>query len=52
MTAGVETYFLPFACDKALPAAVFDAALVRPSRSTLDAAVAARAEVVSLGEDV
>lgn len=39
-------YFLP-RCDNALPAAVFDAAEVRPSRNTFDAAVAARADVVS-----
>jgi hypothetical protein len=39
-------YFLR--CESALPAADFDAAEVRPSRSTWDAAVAARAEVRSL----
>ena len=36
-------------CDRALPAADFDAALVRPSRSTLEAAVAACADVCSWG---
>ena len=45
----VRNYFLPLACDKALPAADLDAALVRPSRSTLEAAVATRADVCSLG---
>lgn len=39
-------YFLRW--DRALPAADFDAAEVRPSRRTFDAAVAARAEVRSL----
>ena len=32
-------------CDRALPAAVLDALLVRPSRRTFDAALAAFAEV-------
>jgi hypothetical protein len=32
-------------CERALPAADFDAALVRPSRSVLDAALPALAEV-------
>lgn len=35
-------------CESALPAADFDAAEVRPSRSTFDAADAARADVRSL----
>lgn len=43
---GYLTYFLR--CESALAAAVFDAAEVRPSRKTCDAAVAARAEVRSL----
>ena len=43
----VTTYFLPRACDRALAAAVFDAADVRPSRSTCEAAVAALADVFS-----
>lgn len=30
-------YFFDLACDNALPAALFDAAEVRPSRKTLDA---------------
>jgi hypothetical protein len=38
----------PRVCDKALPAAVFDAAEVRPSRRTFDAAVAARGDVDSV----
>ena len=37
--------FLDALCDKALPAAVFDFALVRPSRSTAEAADAARFDV-------
>lgn len=39
-------YFLLLACANALAAAVFDSALVRPSRKTFDAAVAAIADVV------
>jgi hypothetical protein len=44
-------YFLPFdgRCESALAAADFDAALVRPSLSTFDAALAALAEVVFFG---
>lgn len=41
----VVAIYLPFfgaRCDSALAAAVFDALLVRPSRSTLEAALAAR----------
>lgn len=38
-----------FRCAKADPAALFDAALVRPSRNTADAAVAAFAEVTLVG---
>lgn len=41
-----NVYFLP-RCDSALPAAVFDALDVRPSRNTWDAAAAARADVAS-----
>lgn len=40
---------MPRACESALPAAVFDAAEVRPSRRTLDAALAAAREVDSRG---
>lgn len=42
--------FLPRAgrCESALPAAVLDTLLVRPSRNTLDATLAARAEVTLL----
>jgi hypothetical protein len=41
---------LPVFCERALPAADLDAALVRPPRSVFDAAVAALLEVVSFGE--
>jgi hypothetical protein len=41
---------LPVFCERALPAADLDAALVRPSRSVFDAAVAALLDVVSAGE--
>ena len=41
----ITTYYFFFAWDNADPAALFDAALVRPSRNTFDAAVAAFAEV-------
>jgi hypothetical protein len=41
---------LPVFCERALPAADLDAALVRPSRSVFDAAVAALLDVVSFGE--
>lgn len=44
---GYITYFLR--CESALPAADFDAAEVRPSRRTLDAALAAAREVDSRG---
>ena len=37
--------FLDALCDKALPAAVFDFSLVRPSRSTAEAADAALLDV-------
>jgi hypothetical protein len=39
-----DSYFLRLfgaACDRALPAAIFDAVLVRPSRKTFEAALAA-----------
>jgi hypothetical protein len=39
-----DSYFLRLfgaACDKALPAAIFEAVLVRPSRNTFEAAFAA-----------
>lgn len=39
-------YFL-FRCDSALPAADLDAVLVRPSRSTFEAAAAVAADVTS-----
>lgn len=44
-------FLLPLAalCDRALPAADFDAALVRPSRRTFEAARAADAEVTFFG---
>lgn len=42
-------FFLGRAWDSALPAADFELALVRPSRSTLDAALAAVEEVTFLG---
>lgn len=45
-------YFFDGRCASALAAADFDAALVRPSPSTLDAAVAAFAEVVFFGAPV
>lgn len=38
-------------CERALPAADFAAALVRPSRSTLEAAVATAADVTSVDFD-
>lgn len=41
--------FLPLACESAEPAAVLDALLVRPSRKTCDALVAAFFDVVLLG---
>ena len=41
-------FFLEGLCDKADPAAVFDAELVRPSRSTFEAAEAALADVTLL----
>lgn len=37
-----------FRCDRAEPAALFEAALVRPSRITCEAAVAALADVTLL----
>lgn len=43
--AGFEAFF----CDRALPAADLEVALVLPSRSVLEAALAAFADVVSLG---
>jgi len=46
-----QRFFLP-ACESALPAADFEAALVRPSRITLEAALAAFDEVVFLGASV
>ena len=46
-------FFFAFSrCDRALAAAVLDVLLVRPSVSTLEAAVAAGAEVVFFGEAV
>lgn len=42
-----EVYF--FRCDRALPAAALESALVRPSRRTCEAAFAAAAEVRSPG---
>lgn len=48
-SAGCYLAFLPRACVSALPAAVFAALLVRPSRNTLDADFAAFGEVVSWG---
>lgn len=44
-TRRVVAIYFPFfgaRCDRALAAAVFEALLVRPSRSTLEAALAAR----------
>lgn len=41
-------FFLEGLCAKALPAAVFEAFPVRPSRRTLEAAVAARLDVCLL----
>lgn len=41
---------LRLACESALPAADFDAALVRPSLKTEDAADAAAGDVCFLGE--
>lgn len=43
------TYYFFVRCDRALPAADFDAAEVRPSRKTLEAALPAAREVDSLG---
>lgn len=43
-------FFLPLACANALAAADFDVALVLPSVSTLEAAVAAAEDVCFLGE--
>ena len=42
-------YFFLLACANALAAAVFDAVLLRPSRNTCEAALAALEEVVSRG---
>lgn len=45
----LDPYRFPRFCESALPAAVFVAALERPSRSAADASVAAAAEVVRFG---
>jgi hypothetical protein len=42
-------FFPPFACERALPAALLEAALVRPSRRTEEAALADFDEVVFFG---
>jgi hypothetical protein len=42
-------FFVEGFCANALPAAAFESLLVRPSRNTLDAAVAAEAEVTFFG---
>jgi hypothetical protein len=49
-TSGSPPCYLRFGarCDRALPAAVFDAFDVRPSRSTLEADLAAFGEVLRL----
>jgi hypothetical protein len=47
MIESMEVYF--FLCDKALPAALFEALVVRPSRKTWEAAFATGADVRSLG---
>ena len=49
MVPQLSHFFLRPFCASALPAADFDDLLVRPSRSTFDAALAARAEVCFLG---
>jgi hypothetical protein len=43
-------FLLPVFCERALPAADLEVALVRPSLSVLDAADAALLDVVSVGE--
>ncbi len=45
----IAHFFLPLAWLNALPAADFDALLVRPSRITAEAALAALGEVTRLG---
>ncbi|MBI3728241.1 MAG: hypothetical protein HY254_07895 [Burkholderiales bacterium] len=44
-----KNHFLFFACANALPAADFDCVLVRPSRNTCEAALAAEGEVCFFG---
>jgi hypothetical protein len=48
---GIGYFFLP-TCANALAAADFEAALVRPSRRTADAALAALGDVVFAGAPV